>query len=334
MYRNYTSDDHMNYYVGFRTVDIKQNIIITPIPKKYDTTERNIEGEKNKVKISDDSGEISTILTAPKNHEKYVFVETCLCTKKQHVSYQFLNAYNHSNLGSDGELNNNNVKITVLENTLLDTELKIYKGQNGNEIFVKHVGYNSRIYSSPRKITIGYNRETQVLNWTQPLINEKFNYTIYIDKIDQIKRQKYTLCSIAEVTKLAHHKENLVSDSRTPNKTLNFSDPDLGPDFGEFDVVIIAEQMEKQKFIFMSDTYDSLGQNDDEVEDGGNKTGLVVVISILSVIIIVGGVAAVLIYMKYRKKGRVIEQNKQTSMALLNSTQQEKLTESTVTVDP
>jgi hypothetical protein len=38
--------------------------------------------------------------------------------------------------------------------------------------------------------------------------------------------------------------------------------------------------------------------------------------------------------MKYRKKGRVIEQNKQTSMALLNSTQQEKLTESTVTVDP
>ena len=335
MYRNYTSDDHMNYYVGFRTVDIKQNIIITPIAKKYDTTERNIEGEKNKVKISDDSGEISTILTAPKNHEKYVFVETCLCTKKQHVSYQFLNAYNHSNLGSDGELNNNNVKITVLENTLLDTELKIYKGQNGNEIFVKHVGYNSRIYSSPRKITIGYNRETQVLNWTQPLINEKFNYTIYIDKIDQIKRQKYTLCSIAEVTKLAHHKENLVSDSRTPNKTLNFSDPDLGPDFGEFDVVIIAEQMEKQKFIFMSDTYDSLGQNDDdEVEDGGNKTGLVVVISILSVIIIVGGVAAVLIYMKYRKKGRVIEQNKQTSMALLNSTQQEKLTESTVTVDP
>ena len=38
--------------------------------------------------------------------------------------------------------------------------------------------------------------------------------------------------------------------------------------------------------------------------------------------------------MKYRKKAQIIEQNKQTSMALLNSTKQDKLVESQVQVDP
>ena len=349
MFKNYTSDENMNYYVGFRTVDEEQNIKIYPILKKYDTTERNIEGTKNKVKISSDTGEISTILTAPKNHEQFIHVEMCLCTKKTHVSYQFKNAYNSSNLGSDGQLNNNNVKITILNNPLLDTELKLYKGQNGDEIFVKHSGYNSNIPISPRKIVIKYDSGKQLLTWNPPLLNENFEYSIYIDKIDVIKKQAYTLCHIAEVTKLNHHKEIVISDSKTPNLTIDFNQEDLGPDFGDFDVIIVAEQLEKQKFTFISATYDSSGGTDDKSDspsddnnnnnppppkNEGDETGLIVIISILSVVIIGGGVAAVLIFLKYRKKGHIIEQNKQTSMALLGSTQQDKLVESQVEVDP
>ena len=343
MFRNYTSDEHMNYYVGFRTVDEEQNIKIYPILKKYDTTERNIEGAKNKVKISSDTGEIKTILTAPKNHEKYIFVETCLCTKKSHVSYQFKNAYNSSNLGNDGQLNNNNVKITVFENPLLDTELRLYKGQNGDEIFVKHAGHTSRAFSSPQKIVIKYDSSKKLLTWNTPILNENFEYSIYIDKIGVIKKQAYTLCHIAEVTKLNHHKEIVTSNSKNPNLTINFDQEDLGPNYGDFDVIIVAEQLEKQKFTFISATYDSLGQSDEEAEQTDEdpeppsedtKTGLVIIISILSVVIIGGGVAAVLIFLKYKKKGHIIEQNKQTSMALLGSTQQDKLVESTVEVDP
>ena len=343
MYRNYTSEIHMNYYVGFRTVNKNQNIIITPIVNKYDTTERNMEGTKNKVTISSDEDEISTILTAPKNHEKYIFVETCLCTKRAHISYQFFNAYNHSNLGNDGQLNNNNVKITVLENPKLDTELRLYNGKNGDQIFVKHSGCAKSSRISPQKIVIKYDPKEHNLSWTSPLINEKFLYQIYIDKIGVIKKQNYTLCHIAEVSKLGHHKEEKTSDSRNPYKILNFSQPDLGPDYGDFDIIIVAEQLENQKFTFLSATYDSTGNSDedtdsditdDKKDDGsGTKTGLIVIIVVLSVVIIGGGIAAVLVYLKYRKKAQIIEQNKQTSMAVINSTGTDKLVESQAQVD-
>ena len=186
------------------------------------------------------------------------------------------------------------------------------------------------------------------MDWTQPLINENFNYTIYIDKINQIKKQNYTLCDIAEVSKLGHHTDTKVSKERNPNITLDFAKWEIDPKtYGEFDIIIIAEQLEKQKLTFMSATYDSMGGNNEEPDkkeeeeeeppnppDDGGNVGLIVVISILSVVIIAGIIAAVFIFMKYRKKTKVIEENKQTSMALLNSTQQDKLVESQVQVDP
>lgn len=93
-------------------------------------------------------------------------------------------------MGSNGELHNTNPQISVIKNPKLDTELRIYRGQNGYEIFVKHTGYNSNSVFSQQKIVIKYNHDTQLLDWTQPLINENFNYTIYIDKINLIKKTK------------------------------------------------------------------------------------------------------------------------------------------------
>ena len=344
MYRNYTSEIHMNYYVGFRTLNKNQNIKITPIENKYDTTERNMEGTKNKVTISSDLNEISTLLTSPRNHEKYIYVETCLCTKKAHVSYQFLNAYNHTNLGFDGQLNNNDIKIIYFENPKLDTELRLYNGKNGDQIFVKHSGYSKSTRITPQKIVIKYDSSTHNLSWTTPLINEKFEYQIYIDKIGVIRKQNYTLCHIAEVSKLGHHKEILKSDSKNPSLILDFSKPDLGPNFGEFDIIIVAEHLEKQKFTFISATYDSTGHSDDDESDesdtddkkdeGGIKTGLIVVIIILSVVILGGGILGVVLYLKYKKKAQIIEQNKQTSMAMINGTTHDDLVESQAQVDP
>ncbi len=101
------------------------------------------------------------------------------------------------------------------------------------------------------------------------------------------------------------------ADSKTPTRHINFSDSDLGPDYSDFDVIIIAEQLEKQKFTFISLTYDSKGghyeenpddsdQNDspDGKDEGGSKTGLIVIISIISVVIIGGGIVGVLIFLK------------------------------------
>ena len=105
------------------------------------------------------------------------------------------------------------------------------------------------------------------MSWTQPIIGEKFEYIIYIDKIGIIKKQQYSLCDIAYVKKLAHYRKELITDSQTPNIKINISEPEFGPNLGEFDILIIAEQLERQKFIFKSATYDSLGNNDDDEPD-------------------------------------------------------------------
>ena len=333
MYRNYYIDENINYYVGFRTDNIDQNITIIPTLNEYDTKIRNIEGAKNKIKIVSDSGEISTILTAPKNHEKYIFVETCLCTKNKTVSYQFLNAYNGLNIGNDGNLNNN-VKLSVIENPLLETKLRFYNGTKDDEIFIKHLGYDSNVLPKIKKIVIKYNNVTKLLNWTSPLKNEKFEYTIYIDKIGEIKKHNYTLCDLIDITKLGRYKQILISDSITPNITIDFTSPELGPDFGEFDVIIVAEQLENQKLTFLSYTYDSLGNSDDdgsdeeeeeeeEESDSGNtdpkdteekesksdenlKITLAVVIPICIIIIIFG----VFLFIRWRKKNSDITKEK------------------------
>ena len=41
-----------------------------------------------------------------------------------------------------------------------------------------------------------------------------------------------------------------------------------------------------------------------------------------------------MLYLKYKKKAQIIEQNKQTSMAMINGTTQDDLVESQAQVDP
>ena len=82
MYKDYHLEN-INYYVGFRTIDCDQKITITPKKIEYNTKERNIEGARNKLKITGDTGEYSTILTAPKNKEPYFYSHSCLYSRKR-----------------------------------------------------------------------------------------------------------------------------------------------------------------------------------------------------------------------------------------------------------
>ena len=329
MYRDYYSDSHLNYYVGFRTVELNQNITIVPIPKKYDTTERNVEGIVNKITISYNKEE-STILTAPLENQPYIFTHIHVCTKDTPLSYEFLNAYNHSNLGYNGEIRANSYyNFKNVLNTKLDTELKVI-GDNGVQIFVKHVGVSNIYIPTVRDIEIKYDKNSRNLTWNQPIENEEFEYTIYIDKIDTLKKLGYTLCSIAEVSKLGHYYQVITTDERDPRFTV----PPLGKEYDDFDVVIIAEQTSKGKLTVMSPVYDSYGNsnNEDDDDDGDKKsssnTGLLVLIVILSLVIVCGAILAFIIYRKYKSQGIVTQKNKETSMALINSTKNDKLIES------
>ena len=266
MYRNYKFDEQMNYYIGFRTVNIDQQITIKPVVKNYDTNERNSENTNTVLKIVSDSGEISTILTAPKEHNNYISIEYCLCNKNTHTSYQFYNAYNNTNLGYDGEINNNEPKFITIENTKLDTELKI-KGNKDNEIFIKHSGITltKKRTASVNKIKIEYNKDTKLLTWTQPIIDKNFSYTLFFDKIDRIKYQHYTLCNTTKGSKLGQYMKILTTNNRNPSISIA-NDTELSKYLGPFDVIIVAEELEDFKITMISDTYDSEGGSDIETD--------------------------------------------------------------------
>ena len=325
MYKDYHLEN-INYYVGFRTIDFDQKITITPKKIEYNTKERNIEGARNKLKITGDTGEYSTILTAPKNKEPYIFTHIHVCTPGKGLYYEFLNGYNSSSLGYSGNINpdtkNNYMSVP---NTKLDTELKL-KGDNGVEVYVKHVGVDKKkTIFVEKSFNFGYDKETHKLNWTQPIKYEDFIYTIYIDKSGNIERQHYTLCSITEVSKLGHYSEIKQSDEKSPFITIDFSKPELFNYQGNFEVIIVAEQVNSGKLTILSEVYNP--NKTTKVEEESNN-GLIILIVILSVVIIAGAIASYFIIKKYKSKGTVSEDNKATSMAMLSSTKDEKLVES------
>ena len=109
--------------------------------------------------------------------------------------------------------------------------------------------------------------------------------------------------------------------------------PDLGEDYKDFDVIILAEQVNKGQLTILSAVYDSNGETydgptDDDEPKGSNNTGLIVLIVILSVVIIAGGIFAFIIYKKYKGKGEIDPKKKETSMALITGASKDKLVES------
>ena len=332
MYKDYYSDNVINYYAGFRTVELNQNITIIPKQIKYNTIERNLEGAKNKILITNNK-EYSTILTAPKNNEPFIFTHIHVCTKNKPLSYEFLNAYNSSNLGFNGEIQANSKNhFKSIINTKLDTELKLFS-DNEVEVFVKHVGISEKYQPDINEIEVTYNKNSHLLNWTQPINGQEFKYTVYIDKKGNMEKQGYTLCSLVDISKLGHYSEILITDSDNPQIILNFSKPELGDEYKDFDVIILAEQVNLGKITILSSVFDSDGKKSEEKEDESNhdnksNTGLIVLICILSGIIVAGGIYAFIIYRKYAGKGKISGNNKETSMAMIKSAQKDKLVES------
>ena len=228
----------------------------------------------------------------------------------------------------------NNFK--TIDNTKLDTELEV-EGDDGVEIFVKHVGINARYQPLINEMKFNYDKDTHILNFTQPIENEEFRYTVYIDKKNNLKRQSYTLCSITEVTKLAHYNEIFTSDEHNPQFYMNFSKPEL-KEYEEFDVLVVAEQVGNGKLTILSPVYNSDGESYDPSGDGqnynesGSNIGLIIVIIVLVVCLIAGGVVFFVMFKKIKKKGQVQStvQAKATSLAEISGCPTDKLTQSQV----
>jgi hypothetical protein len=218
-------------------------------------------------------------------------------------------------------------------NTKLDTELKLI-GKAGLEVFVRHIGLDNYYQPDIETIKIEYNAGEKQLSWRQPIENEEFRYDIYIDKLDNIKNKGYTLCSIIDTTKLGRFHDNITTSDDTIIYPINFTHPDLD-NLTDFDAIIVAQQINNGKLIFLSPVFNTKDTPSDEPDKPSSpKTGLIVIVVVLSVVVIGGGIGAFFIIKKYRSKGVIVADGKATSMAMLGSTKNEKLVESQVSVDP
>lgn len=308
-----------------------QEIIIKPLLKGNDNKIILPEENNNVVSIPENN-ELSLILTHPKALNNYVSIECCLCTKKSNAYIQLFNTYNNYNLGYDNQINNS-IKFITIENIEYDIEFKITKAKNGDEVFIKYSGVslNTKRNALPNAIKIKYDRDSKILSWVQPLQDQIFTYTIFFDKIDTMKPKYYTLCNTTSGSILGSIKKVITTDSREPNIIIETDAPEV-KNLGEFDVVIIAEEIGGFKITIISATYDSFGGNNEEdpnnkiIGDNNDKTVFIIIL-IISAAIVIGIIVLIFIICKYKKKEQFIKDEEQSSI-LLHSLIEDKLVNS------
>ena len=328
MYKDYTtaSEEIMKYYVAFKTVEQKQNITITPTFNNYATKNRNLENIPLSMMITK-SG--STILTSPAENTKYIFFQMKVCSPEKTVEYQLLNAYNKSSLNIGGNIfSTDDIYFSMIENIRLDTELSMTL-DTSSKIFVKHTGMNEEYYPDVKKISLSYNRTSNILKFNKPISNEAFTYTIYVDKRDNLKNQDITLCSVVENTKLAHYSKTVISAEETIKETIDFSSNEL-KDLEDYDMLVLATQINNGKLMILSNLIQGrLSRSNDENNE--TKTELIIIVVVLTVILICGGIIVFICLKRYKNKPNSKKLDaKQTSLAMVDN-ENEKMIMSTAT---
>ena len=324
MYKNYYAGDNKNvmgYYVSFRTENISHNITIYPSLNNYKTLNRNLESYPNTITITKNG---STILTSPKNNMLFVQIQSC--TKKTALSYEFKNAYNSSSLNIRDQITQDKKYYFVnVPNIKLDTELAL-ETKDTADVFIKHVGLNEKYQPIVNQIEIGYDG-SKTINFTQPINNEEFKYTIYLDKQGNLEKQGYTLCTFTKNGKFAYYSITITSKDKVVELNLDFNSKDL-KGYEKFDLLILAEQTNNGKLMILSDIFQSVKKNK---SSSSSNLVLVIVIVILTVLLVGGGITAFILLRRYKLKPAREKLNaKETSLTEVDN-KNEKMITSTAT---
>ena len=323
MPKNYTTGNEvMDYFVSFKTETKDLNITIIPKLYEYNITYRNMPEIPNKIIINNTE---KTILTNPEN-KKYLFVQMDVCTPNNSIKYEFKNAFNGVSLDEKGEISSdlkNNYKNIL--NTKLDTELLINTDNKNVNMFIKHTGVEEIFKPNIKKIEINY--KNKKLSFSQPIEGEEFNYTILVDKKDNIKNQGYTLCSFAIEGKKALYTTHLNSSAKEIIFDLDFNKiPELEGN-KSLELLILAEEINNGKMMILSDIYvpdpnSDSDKKDDSDSSSKKKTTIIVVSVVVPVVCIAAGIIIFFcIRRRNRTKGSDIENinNTETGQKLVES---------------
>jgi hypothetical protein len=331
MYKDYStsnSNEVLKYYVGFKTVDSELNITITPKLNKYDTKVRNLENVPKSISLTKNNG---TILTAPTDNKQYLFLQMYVCEGDGVIDMEFFNAYNNTPLYHKDSIDNNDkVFYRSIENTKLDTELKLTNTiSESAKVFVRHIGIEEEYYPNVEdEFKLEFNSETNMLTINQPIADEEIKYTIYIDHRGNLAKQKFSLCSIAEKSKLAPYTQTITSKNEKVEVKIDFSSDDL-KDYKDYDMVVLAEQVNFGKLMILSDILQEKPKGNE-----GSNTELIIIIVVLTVVAICGGFVIFFCLKKYKSSPNSKKLDaKQTSLAMVDN-EQEKMITSTASEKP
>jgi len=317
MYKDYATagDEIMKYYVGFKTVDQNQKIEIKPTLNKYSTKLRNLENESKSISVSKSN---STILTSP--NSPYVFIQLQVCTENKFVEIDFFNAYNSTSLNHRDMIDNSPYFLSI-QNTRLDTLLSLSTDKTA-KVFVRHSGIEDEYYPYVEDVVISYVKENKTITFKQPIAEEEFKYTVYIDHKGTFKSKNYNLCSFAENSKLAHFSKSVNSSDEDIVIEIDFDSADL-QDYTDFDAMVLAEQINNGKIMILSNII-SVTMNE-------NNTTLIIIIIVLGIVLVGGGIAAFIFLKKYKNKPNSKKLDaKQTSLAMVDN-ENEKMIQSSAT---
>ena len=313
MYKNYyTGEGVMDYFVSFKTENKDLNITILPELIRYDTTNRNLPEIPNTLIINEEE---KTILTNPDNKD-YLFIQMEICSQDSSVRYEFKNGFNGESLGYNGAINSGmKYNYRSISNTKLDTELIIRSSNKDVNMFIRHIGTDKMLYPNVRNININY--KDKKLTFNQPIIAEEFKYTILLDKKGNIENQHYTLCSFSANKKMAYFTDYVTSSAQEVSYELDFEKNSKLKGYEDFEVLILAEEINNGKMMILSEVYSpSKGDNN---EGSGNKTALIIVIIVLALVCVIGGIAFYLYLRRLKNRPKAPIMAKPTGMADIDS---------------
>ena len=299
MYKNYLIENEnneiMNYFATFKTENKDLNITILPELIKYNTNNRNYPDISKTLIINKEN---KTILTNPNNKE-YIFIQMEMCSLLSGVRYEFKNAFNQKSLGEKGEIRSDmKYKYKNIKNIKLDTELIINTDNKDVNMFIKHTGLTEEFYPNIKKISIEYKNNKLIFN--QPIINEEFKYTLLLDIKNYIKNRKYTLCSFNQNQKMAYYTDYIISSNKEITYELDFENNPLLKGYKNFEVLILAEEINNGKMMILSDVY---SPNENKSSENETRITLIIIIAVLSVVCVVGGIG-VFFYVRKIKSNR------------------------------
>ena len=170
-----------------------------------------------------------------------------------------------------------------------------------------------------KSININYKDNKIVFN--QPIEGEEFKYTILLDKKNNIKNKDYTLCSFTKSGKMAYYTDYVNTSDQEVSYELDFENNIALKGYEDFEVLILAEEINNGKMMILSEVYSPTksptGEKEKETKE--TRTALIVVIVILVVALIVGGIILFLYLRRLKSRSKSELVGKTTSVEDIDS---------------